>query len=234
MFFAPKAGAQVVDLTFEGVFTGTSSGATSLTTALSPLLGTGSFNVGLSLDRGVTGSPFFEGGTLYRALSNVSSSFSGFTSTHEGCTSPSEFFCTVRVFNRTGLSGTGSDVFNVFSDVGRSTALETASGSTRQLTFQFMFLLNDFLGTTLSNESLALDLTTQNLDLIFSQFTVFAPTTTGVFERADFGLQLRAIRPSAVVPEPSTYALVAVGLAGVGIVGRRRRHARLAFEQAPQ
>lgn len=53
---------------------------------------------------------------------------------------------------------------------------------------------------------------------------VFTGTIPGVSSNAGYALDNIIVRPAAnTVPEPSTYALLAAGLAGVGAVARRRR-----------
>lgn len=230
------AGAQTVDLTFTGAFTGISDGNAGLRSAIGPLLGTGPFSVGLTLDRSAAVAPSIGVGTLYRAIANGSSSFSGFTSTNEGCTSISEFICTVRVVNRTGVfGGTGSDEVSLLSDLGQSAGLQqgvqAAGGGTRQLSFQFAFFYTDIAGSTLGNESLGFDFTALNPDRFTGELIVFAPAAAGGFDRAGFDVRLSSIRPSTVVPEPSSYALLAVGLAGIGIAARRQRRAAVSFCQ---
>lgn len=217
----PAVQAQVVNYSLSGNFTGINSGNAALVNAIAPVLGIGAFSVQLSIDVSAPGSPLFSGGTLYRPLSNTSMSFAGFTGTTEGCTSPGEFICTVQVRNGTGLNGTGGDSFLILTDIARSTAFNAAVGESRPLDFQFILGLFDFTGTLLSDESLGLDLTQQNPAAFFGSFAVFAPGQNG-FDRADFGVELSSITLQQTVPEPSGYALLLVGLAGMCSVATRR------------
>ena len=220
-FTASTLHAQIVKYQVTGNFTGTSSGDATLRSAISPLLGTSSFTMLFSLNTAAAGAPALGGGTLYRAVSNTASTFAAFTSTEAGCTSNSDFICTTVVQNGTGTPGTGADNFQVFGDIGRSTAFNGAAGGARPLDFQFQFFLFDFTGNTLANESLNFDLRSASPSSFTGSFSVFAPGTQG-FDRADFGLRLTSISLQQTVPEPSTYALMVGGLGALALLRRRR------------
>ncbi|WP_373057948.1 PEP-CTERM sorting domain-containing protein [Gemmatimonas sp.] len=94
----------------------------------------------------------------------------------------------------------------------------------RALSFQFSFFLADFFANTLTSESAIPDLRSLALS---GNFAVFAPPANPIpqpFDRANFGLRVTSITLQQVVPEPSTYMLLAAGLAGLGVISRRRRH----------
>ena len=226
---AETAKAQVTNYRIQGVFTGASRGDPVLQGAINPVLANRFFSVLLSIDTRATGAPFVpEGferrGTIYRAVSNASSSFGTFSSSDGGCSSPSQFICTVALFNGTGSPGTGSDQFLLLSGIGNSQASGIAVAETRALSFQFSFFLADFLGLTITSESVIPDLRTLALSGNFAVFAPAASPNPQSFDRADFGLRVTSITLQQVVPEPSTYMLLAAGLAGLGVISRRRLH----------
>ena len=65
-----------------------------------------------------------------------------------------------------------------------------------------------------------------NTPIVFGTYELdFTPTTTGPISISLFGDYPIAIDNVSLVPEPSTWALLGLGLAGAGVVTLRRRHA---------
>jgi len=117
------------------------------------------FSVLLSIYTPATGgTAFVDGATVYKAVANASSSFSTFSSSDGGCSSPSRFICTVNLFDSNGSLGTGSDRFVLLSGIGNSPAFDIAVVETRALSFQYSFFLADFFVNTVTSESVIPDL----------------------------------------------------------------------------
>jgi len=195
--------------------------------AINPVLANRFFSVLLSIDTRATGAPFVpEGferrGTIYRAVSNASSSFGTFSSADDECTSPSDFICTVRLLNGTGSPGTGFDQFLLLSGIGNSELFQREVSEARELSFQFIFF-NDFFSNIFDSELVIPDLRTLALSGDFAVFAPAANPNPQFFDSANFGLVVTSITLQQVVPEPSAYMLLAAGLAGLGVIARRRR-----------
>ena len=220
---AETAKAQVTNYTIQGVFTGASRGDAALQGAINPVLRADTFfSVLLSIDASVGGAPYSPEGTIFRAVSNASSSFGAFSSAQDECTSTSDFICTVRLLNSPGSSGTGFDQFLLLSGIGNSELFQREVSEARELSFQFIFF-NDFFSNIFDSELVIPDLRTLALSGDFAVFAPAANPNPQFFDSANFGLVVTSITLQQVVPEPSAYMLLAAGLAGLGVIARRRR-----------
>lgn len=227
------AAAAPVTWHLQGHFTGAATDKPDFIAAISPLLGTRSLSLTLTIDPDVPAGTGSNGNALYRAITASTAQFAGFDTIASPCRndpSSSELICTVQSHDGVGRppGGFDPDVVSVFPAIHASAAFDAAAGLNRIFALQFMMFASDFDGLMLPDGSLASALDALTPGRVQGYLGVFATGPGGPFsDRASFEFRLDSISTGAstnAVPEPHGLLLAPLALAAA--VAARRRTSR--------
>ena len=127
------------------------------------------------------------------------------------------------LLDENGAQAAGTITFDIYYDMSVSTPFGSAGGSYGQTQLNLLSSTDGGGGYSFSDGLLSTSLAGGAGSITSGHFTW--SYTLKADEAAYYTLSGSAISSAAAIPEPGTYALMALGLAGVAVVARRRRTA---------